>query len=116
MTLNVGPLEPVNEDDILIVYGFHQARVYPEFNRDNVFTLHGVAAFGRLRGRQPKRVFHTGLGLSREADRLRQELKQLEWKYGTKVHHVDELYMYEPGGIAHPDTPLQIKIEEVPTP
>jgi hypothetical protein len=102
VALNIGPLEPVNEDDILIVYGFHQARIYPEFNRSNVFTLHGVMAFAKLRGRQPKRVFHTGLGLSREADRLRQELARLEGKYGTKVHHVNELYMYDE--------------EEVPTP
>ncbi|QFG10724.1 hypothetical protein SEA_ANIMUS_56 [Streptomyces phage Animus] len=112
MGLNIGPLEPVNEDDILIVYGFHQARIYPEFNRANVFTLHGAMAFAKLRGRQPKRVFHTGLGLSREAGRLMEVLKELEWKYGTKTHHVDELYMYEPGGIAHPDTPVQI--QEVP--
>ncbi|ATI18995.1 hypothetical protein KGG85_gp55 [Streptomyces phage Tefunt] len=114
MALSIGPLEPVNDDDILIVYGFHQARIYPEFNRNNVYTLHGVAAFGRLRGRQPKRVFHTGLGLSREADRLRRELRMLELKYGTKVHHVNELYMYDEGGIAHPDTAPQI--QEVPAP
>jgi hypothetical protein len=95
VTLNIGPLAPVNDDDILIVYGFHQARLYPEFNRDKVFTLHGVMAFAKLRGRQPKRVFHTGLGLSREADRLRQELRMLELKYGTKVHHVNELFMYD---------------------
>ncbi|QBI99418.1 hypothetical protein SEA_CAELUM_58 [Streptomyces phage Caelum] len=95
MSLPIGPLEPVNNDDILIVYGFHQARLYPEFDRNNVYTLHGVAAFGRLRGRRPRRIFHTGLGLSREADRLRQELRLLELKYGTKVHHVNELHMYD---------------------
>jgi hypothetical protein len=95
VSLHIGPLEPVTDEDILIVYGFHQARIYPEFNRNNVYTLHGVAAFGRLNGREPKRVFHTGLGLSREADRLRSELRRLEWKYGTKVHHVNELYMYD---------------------
>jgi hypothetical protein len=95
VSLPIGPLEPVTDEDILIVYGFHQARIYPEFNRDNVYTLNGVAAFGRLRGRQPKRVFHTGLGLSREADRLRRELAALEGKYGTKVHHVNELHMYD---------------------
>ncbi|MFD7259359.1 hypothetical protein [Streptomyces sp. NPDC059874] len=95
MTLNIGPLEPVNEDDILIVYGFHQARAYPEFNRDKVFTLHGVAAFAQLRGRRPKRVFHTGLGLSREAGRLREELARLEALHGTTVHHVNELHMYD---------------------
>jgi len=101
VTQNIGPLEPVTDEDILIVYGFHQARSHPEFNRDNVYTLHGVAAFGRLNGRQPKRVFHTGLGLSREADRLRRELSKLEGKYGTEIHHVNELYVYE---------------EEIPTP
>ncbi|MEU6572329.1 hypothetical protein [Streptomyces sp. NPDC046805] len=102
MTHMFGPLEPVTDEDILIVYGFHQARLYPEFNRDNVYTLHGVAAFGRLRGREPKRVFHTGLGLSREADRLRRELQLLEWKYGTKIHHVNELYMYDEQEIPTP--------------
>lgn len=91
MTQNIGPLEPVNDDDILIVYGFHQARRYPEFDRDKVFTLHGVTAFARLRGRRPKRVFYTGLGQSREAIRLRRELARLEVLYGTKVLHVDEL-------------------------
>ncbi|MDX3525116.1 hypothetical protein P1P75_01295 [Streptomyces sp. ID05-39B] len=95
MTLNIGPLEPVNEDDILIVYAFHQARLYPEFDRGKVFTLHGVAAFGQLRGRRPKRVFHTGLGLSREAGRLMEVLKELEYRYGTRVHHVNELHMYD---------------------
>jgi hypothetical protein len=95
VSLSIGPLDPVTDEDILIVYGFHQARIYPEFNRDNVYTLNGVAAFGRLNGRQPKRVFHTGLGLSREADRLRRELAALEGKYGTTVHHVNELYMYD---------------------
>jgi hypothetical protein len=95
VSLPIGPLDPVTPDDVLIVYGFHQARIYPEFDRNNVYTLHGVAAFGRLNGRQPKRVFHTGLGLSREADRLRRELAALEGKYGTTVHHVNELYMYD---------------------
>lgn len=94
MTLNLA-LNPINQDDVLVVYGFHQARRYPEFNRNNVYTLHGVAAFGRLRGRQPKRVFHTGLGLSREADRLREELHRMEAMYGTEVHHVHELHMYD---------------------
>ncbi|WP_438470727.1 hypothetical protein [Streptomyces asiaticus] len=103
------PLAPVTCDDILVVYGFHQARVYPEFNRNNVFTLHGVAAFGRLRGRRPKRIFHTSLGLSREADRLRNELARLEALFGTEIHHVDELYIYDEGGIAHPDSPPQIE-------
>ncbi|MCY0933671.1 hypothetical protein [Streptomyces sp. H34-S4] len=95
MTQDIGPLEPVNDDDILIVYGFHQARLYPEFKRENVFTLHGVAAFGRLRGRRVKRVFHTSLGLSREAGQLRGELVRLEAMYGTHVHHVSELYTYD---------------------
>jgi hypothetical protein len=95
VSLHIGPLEPVTDEDILIVYGFHQARVYPEFNKSNVYTLHGVLAFAKLRGREPKRIFHTGLGLSREADRLRQVLRELEHKYGTKVHHVNELYMYD---------------------
>lgn len=93
MTPKIGPLEPVNDDDILIVYGFHQAREYPEFNRDKVFTLNGVAAFAQLRGRRPRRVFHTGLGLSREAGRLREELVRLEALYGTEVHHVNELFV-----------------------
>ncbi|WJN62596.1 hypothetical protein [Streptomyces phage phiScoe1] len=100
MTHCIGPLEPVTDEDILIVYGFHQARAYPEFNRNNVFTLHGVAAFGRLQGRRPRRVFHTGLGLSREADRLRQELARLEGLYGTEVHHVDDLYVYDEPEVA----------------
>ncbi|MGW3323920.1 hypothetical protein [Streptomyces virginiae] len=92
MTPQVGLLEPVTDDDILIVYAFHQARAYPEFNRDKVFTLHGVSAFAQLRGRRPRRVFHTGLGLSREAGRLREELVRLEALYGTEVHHVNALY------------------------
>ncbi|QPB09883.1 hypothetical protein KGG73_gp49 [Streptomyces phage Sentinel] len=95
MTLSIEPLEPVTDEDVLIVYGFHQARAYPEFNRNNVYTLHGVAAFGRLNGRRPARVFHTGLGLSREADRLRNELARMEALFGTKVHHVNELYMHD---------------------
>ncbi|MFE9925169.1 hypothetical protein ACFYQA_27420 [Streptomyces sp. NPDC005774] len=95
MTLNIGPLDPVNDDDILICYGRHQARPYPEFNRDNVFTLHGVAAWANLRGRRPKRVFHTGLGLSREAGHLMETLKWLEYHHGTRVHHVGELHKYE---------------------
>ncbi|MEU9605417.1 hypothetical protein [Streptomyces sp. NPDC048057] len=114
MSLKFGPLEPVNEDDVLIVYGFHQARRHPEFKRENVFTLHGARAFGQLRGRRPKRIFHVGLGLSREAGRLRELFAWLEKHCGTEIHHVNELDMYEPGGIAHPDTPLQI--EEVSTP
>ncbi|MFI5863523.1 hypothetical protein [Streptomyces sp. NPDC051546] len=93
MTLESEPLTPVNGDDILIVYGFHQARAYPEFDRDKVFTLHGAAPFGRLRGRRPRRVFHTSLGLSREAVRLREELAHLVVQFGTEVHHVDELHM-----------------------
>ncbi|MFF3249694.1 hypothetical protein ACFYWP_01455 [Actinacidiphila glaucinigra] len=88
-------LDPINDDDILIVYGFHQARLYPEFNRNNVYTLHGVAAFGRLRGRQPRRVFHTGLGLSREAARLLDEFVRLEACYGTAIHHVNELNQHQ---------------------
>ncbi|MFD7677497.1 hypothetical protein [Streptomyces sp. NPDC060187] len=95
MSLPIGPLEPVTNEDVLIVYGFHQARLYPEFDRNNVYTLHGVAAFGRLRGRRPRRIFHTGLGLSREADRLRRELRLMELKFGTKIHHVNELHMYD---------------------
>ncbi|WP_031513624.1 hypothetical protein [Streptomyces sp. NRRL F-5123] len=91
MTQEFQSLDPITPEDILIVYGFHQARRYPEFNRENVYTLHGVAAFGRLRGRRPKRIFHTGLGLSREADRLRVEFNLLEAKYGTAVYHVNEL-------------------------
>ncbi|AUG87243.1 hypothetical protein KGG77_gp25 [Streptomyces phage Omar] len=95
MAQEKGPLEPVNPDDILIVYGWHQARVYREFNRQNVYTMHGVMAFAKLRGRQPRRIFHTGLGLSREAGRLREELRRLTWKYGTEIHHVDELYVHD---------------------
>jgi hypothetical protein len=95
VSLPIGSLEPVTHDDVLIVYGFHQARLYPEFDRNNVYTLHGVAAFGRLRGRRPRRIFHTGLGLSREAGRLRAELTRMEGLYGTEIHHVNELHAYD---------------------
>jgi hypothetical protein len=85
-------LEPVTDEDILVVYGFHQARLYPEFNRNNIYTLHGVMAFAKLRGRQPKRVFHTSLGQSREADRLRAEFTRLEALYGTEIHHIYDMF------------------------
>lgn len=111
MTLHIGPLEPVTDEDILVVYGYHQARLYPEFARNRVFSINGLAF---MRGLRPKRAFHTGLGLSWQADRMRQELRHLEIVHGTRVHHVNELHMYDEGGIAHPDTPLQM--QEAPTP
>ncbi|WP_329289490.1 hypothetical protein [Streptomyces pseudovenezuelae] len=95
MSLNVGPLEPVTEDDILVVYGYHQARLYPEFPKDRVFSINGLAF---MRGIQPRRAFHTGLGQSWQADRMRQELRHLEIVHGTEVRHVDELRTYDEAG------------------
>jgi hypothetical protein len=92
VSLNTESLEPVTDDDILIVYGHHQARLYPEFNRDNVYSVYGFGPFANLRSRQPKRVFYTQLGLSREADRLRRLLAELGSKYGTTSHPISELY------------------------
>ncbi|MGW1040003.1 hypothetical protein [Streptomyces sp. NPDC002547] len=112
--MRVGPLEPVGPEDLLVVYDYHQARLHRQFKPNQVISIH---ASYKLRGWQPKRAFHTGLGLSRQADRMRAELRRLEVKYGTTVHHVSELYMYDEGGIAHPDTPIRMYLnEEVPAP
>ncbi|MFF8845533.1 hypothetical protein ACF08N_22910 [Streptomyces sp. NPDC015127] len=92
MGLRIGPLEPVNDEDILVVYGYHQRRQYPEFDEHQVYSIHALAF---MKGVKPKRAFHTGLGLSREADRMRRELTVMEAVYGTKIHHVDELYIYD---------------------
>ncbi|MEX1655557.1 hypothetical protein ABZ960_20650 [Streptomyces pseudovenezuelae] len=95
MSLNLGPLEPVTEEDILVVYGYHQARLYPEFPKNRVFSINGLAF---MWGLQPKRAFHTGLGQSWQADRMRQALGRLEIVHGAEVRHVNELHVYDEAG------------------
>ncbi|MFF4054654.1 hypothetical protein ACFYZ0_02565 [Streptomyces sp. NPDC001708] len=95
MSLNAGLLESVTEEDILVVYGYHQARLYPEFPKNRVFSINGLAF---MRGLTPKRAFHTGLGQSWQADRMRQELRHLEIVHGTEVHHVNELHAPDKAG------------------
>ncbi|AWY07622.1 hypothetical protein SEA_YOSIF_58 [Streptomyces phage Yosif] len=78
---------PDGTTDILIVYGMHQANLYPQFHRDNVIPY---LSHYRLRGLKPKRIFRTGLGLSRQSWRVREALEELHWKYGTELYRVEQ--------------------------
>jgi hypothetical protein len=79
---------PITEEDVLIVYGRHQARRFPEFKPENVIPYLSLYLLG---SRTPKRVFRTGLGLSRQAMKAREALEDLAWDHGTEIHHVREI-------------------------
>lgn len=81
-------MHPITDEDVLVVYGRHQAKRYPEFSEEQVIPYLSLYLLG---SRIPKRVFRTGLGLSRQAMRVREALEDLAWDHGTEIHHVREL-------------------------
>lgn len=74
-------------DDILIVYGRHQARQYPQFKSSQVIPFLSLYL---LKGWRPKRVFRTGLGVSDAAWRMLAELEAMAWKRGTELYRIEQ--------------------------
>lgn len=81
-------MRPISDEDVLVVYGRHQAKQYPEFSEEQVIPYLSLYLLG---SRIPKRVFRTGLGLSRQAMKVREALEDLAWDHGTEIHHVREI-------------------------
>ncbi|MGW6600556.1 hypothetical protein [Streptomyces sp. NPDC055036] len=80
--------QPVTDEDVLIVYGRHQARLYPDFKPEQVIPSLSLYLLG---SRKPRRVFRTGLGLSSQAMKARVALEDLAWDHGTEIYRVEQL-------------------------
>ncbi|GAA0946079.1 hypothetical protein [Actinocorallia libanotica] len=74
-------------DDLLVVFNMVQASLYRQFKPSQVITY---LTPWELRGRRPKRVFTTGLGISDQAWRFRGELELLAHKFGTEIYGIEQ--------------------------
>jgi hypothetical protein len=77
----------INTDPIAIVYGYHQARLFPEVKRENVIPFRLIHL---LKDRQPSVIYRTGLGKSWHAWRMLEKVEELVWE-GSELIHLRQL-------------------------
>ena len=77
----------VNTDPIAIVYGYHQARLFPEVKPENVIPFRLIHL---LKDRKPTTIYRTGLGVSAAAWRMLEKVELLAQE-GTEVIHLRQL-------------------------
>jgi hypothetical protein len=76
-----------NTEDIAIVYGYHQARMFPEVKPENVIPFRLIHL---LKDRKPARIFRTGLGVSAPAWRMLEAVELLVQE-GSELIHIRQL-------------------------
>lgn len=76
------------QEPIAIVYGYHQARMFPEVKPENVIPFRLIHL---LKGRRPSAIYRTGLGKSAAAWRMLAELEHLAWTTGAPIIHERQL-------------------------
>lgn len=76
-----------NTEPIAIVYGYHQARMFPEVKPENVIPFRLIHL---LKDRKPSVIYRTGLGKSQYAWRMLEKVEELVWE-GSKLVHLREL-------------------------
>ncbi|MCD2462423.1 hypothetical protein MBT42_02470 [Streptomyces sp. MBT42] len=77
-----------NTEPIAVVYGYHQARMFPEVKRENVIPFRLIHL---LKGRRPEVIFRTGFGKSAPAWRMLEALESLAWDTGAEIIHERQL-------------------------
>ncbi|MGW8953460.1 hypothetical protein [Streptomyces sp. NPDC055709] len=72
------------QEPIAVVYGYHQARMFPEVRPENIIPFRLIHL---LKGRRPSLIYRTGLGKSPAAWRMLAELEHLAWTTGAEIIH-----------------------------
>ncbi|WJN62833.1 hypothetical protein [Streptomyces phage phiScoe2] len=76
-----------NTDPIAVVYGYHQARLFPEVKPENVIPFRLIHL---LKDRDPSVIYRTGLGVSQYAWRMLEKLESFAQE-GTEIIHLRQL-------------------------
>jgi hypothetical protein len=77
----------LNTEPIAIVYGYHQARLFPEVKRENVIPFRLIHL---LKDRQPSVIYRTGLGKSWHAWRMLEKIEELV-DGGSELIHLRQM-------------------------
>lgn len=76
-----------NTEPVAIVYGYHQARLFPEVKPENVIPFRLIHL---LKDRKPSVIYRTGLGKSQYAWRMLEKIEELVWE-GSELVHLRQL-------------------------
>ncbi|WMI34573.1 hypothetical protein SEA_DEXERS_53 [Streptomyces phage Dexers] len=76
-----------NTDPIAVVYGYHQAKLFPEVKPENVIPFRLIHL---LKDRNPSLIFRTGLGKSQYAWRMLEKLEEFAQE-GAEIVHLRQL-------------------------
>ncbi|QMP84519.1 hypothetical protein HUN43_00053 [Streptomyces phage Endor1] len=76
-----------NTDPIAVVYGYHQAKLFPEVKPENVIPFRLIHL---LKDRDPSVIYRTGLGVSYYAWRMLEKLEEFAQE-GTEIIHLRQL-------------------------
>jgi hypothetical protein len=76
-----------NTDPIAVVYGYHQAKLFPEVKPENVIPFRLIHL---LKDRSPSVIYRTGLGKSQYAWRMLEKLEEFAQE-GVEIIHLRQL-------------------------
>ncbi|AVE00436.1 hypothetical protein SEA_MANEEKUL_53 [Streptomyces phage Maneekul] len=76
-----------NTEPVAIVYGYHQARLFPEVKPENIIPFRLIHL---LKDRAPSVIYRTGFGKSALAWRMLARLEEFAWQ-GTPIIHERQL-------------------------